>query len=285
MNQNKWKYAMTQEKPQMSPWMLTANPTAPVSSTKSIDLAGALVGFTPISLEELSAVALLNRIDTKYVMTVEQLLRNMPLLQQDYRILEVQGQRLNHYRTLYFDTPDFNLFNMHVNGMGDRYKVRSREYLDSHLSYLEVKHKTRKDRTIKQRICTEKVVDHMTADAEEWLDEVYPYESRDLEPKVWNTFTRVTLAAKSNCERVTLDFNLVFSSDYKIIRLNHLAVAEVKLDGRGCTSPFTTLMRQMRVHPQGFSKYCIGTSMLFEHVKKNNMKAQLLQIQRLTNGA
>jgi hypothetical protein len=169
--------------------------------------------------------------------------------------------------------------------MGDRYKVRSREYLDSHLSYLEVKHKTRKDRTIKQRICTEKVVDHMTADAEEWLYEVYPYESRDLEPKVWNTFTRVTLAAKSNCERVTLDFNLVFSSDYKIIRLNHLAVAEVKLDGRGCTSPFTTLMRQMRVHPQGFSKYCIGTSMLFEHVKKNNMKAQLLQIQRLTNGA
>ncbi len=285
MNQIKWKYTMTQENPKMSPWMLNANPTVPVSLTKSIDLADTQVGFTPISLEELSAVALLNRIDTKYVMTVEQLLRIMPLLQMDYHMLEVQGQRLNHYRTLYFDTPDFNLFNMHVNGMADRYKVRSREYLDSHLSYLEVKHKTRKDRTIKQRICTEKVVDHMTADAEEWLDEVYPYESRDLEPKVWNTFTRVTLAAKSNRERVTLDFNLVFSSDYKIIRLNHLAVAEVKLDGRGCASPFTTLMRQMRVHPQGFSKYCIGTSMLFEHVKKNNMKAQLLQIQRLTNGA
>ncbi len=284
MNRNTWKPHMTFESPQTRPWALSENEVNPHSRSNAANLEILLDGFTTISLDELSSMALLNRIDTKYVMTVEQLLAIMPALQQDYRVLDVQGQRLNHYRTLYFDTPEFNLFNMHVNGMADRYKVRSREYLDSHLSFLEVKHKTRKDRTIKQRICTEKIVDHMTEDAEEWLEDVYPYDSYDLEPKVWNTFTRVTLASRSGCERVTLDFNLVFSSDFRIIRLDRLAVAEVKLDGRNCASPFTDLMRRMRVHPQGFSKYCIGTSMLFEHVKKNAMKEQLLQIKKLMNG-
>jgi hypothetical protein len=266
------------------PWALSEHGTGSHNRANAANLGILLDGFSKISLEELSAMALLNRIDTKYVMTLEQLLSIMPALREDYRVLEVEGQRLNHYRTLYFDTPDFDLFTMHVNGMADRYKVRSREYLDSHLSFLEVKHKTRKDRTIKQRICTEKVVDHMTDDAEDWLEDVYPYDSHELEPKVWNTFTRVTLAGRSNCERVTLDFNLTFSSNFRIIRLDRLAIAEVKLDGRGCASPFTDLMRQMRVHPQGFSKYCIGTSMLFEHVKKNAMKAQLLQIQKISNG-
>ncbi len=69
------------------------------------------------------------------------------------------GKRLNHYRTLYFDTPDFELYLLHVNGRADRYKVRSREYTDTHLSYLEVKHRTPKDRTIKERLSTARAGD------------------------------------------------------------------------------------------------------------------------------
>jgi hypothetical protein len=249
------------------------------------DLPRLLNKFSPISLEELSSVALLNRIDTKFVLTIDQFIHTLPGLQKDYRVLEIEEQRLNHYRTLYFDTPDFDLFNMHVNGQADRYKVRSREYLDSQLSFLEVKHKTRKDRTIKDRICTDKPVDAMTDAAEMWLDKVFPYDSRELEPKVCNTFTRITLAGKNNQERVTLDLNVAFSSDTKIIRLDRLVIAEIKLDGRDSVSSFSKLMREQRIQPQGFSKYCIGTSMLFEQVKKNSLKPQLLQINRLSNGA
>ena len=114
--------------------------------------------YSPINLDEMEMVSLLNRKDTKFLMSTHQLLNSMRSLQDDYRILSINGKRLNHYRSLYFDTPDFRLYNMHVNGRADRYKVRSREYTDSQLSFLEVKHKTNKDRTIKDRLATTRLV-------------------------------------------------------------------------------------------------------------------------------
>lgn len=239
-------------------------------------------GFATISLDEMDAVALLNRVDTKFVLTTAQLLRALTTLQNDYRILEVQGQRLNHYRTLYFDMPDFDLYNLHVNGHAERYKVRSREYTDSHLSFLEVKHKTRKDRTIKDRINTVQPLHHVNREAEQWLHGVFPYESSMLEAKIWNAFTRLTLVSKHCCERVTLDVDLAFYRNDKVTRLDGVAIAEVKLDAQDQSSPFLEQMHAQRIRPQGFSKYCIGVSMLYDHVKKNALKPQLLRLEKLS---
>ena len=50
-------------------------------------------------------------------------------------------------------------------------------------SFLEVKHKTRKDRTIKDRIPTAQPVMEMNHEAENWLQTVYPFDCRSLEPK------------------------------------------------------------------------------------------------------
>ena len=152
--------------------------------------------FAPISLKQMDAVALLNRIDTKFVMSTGQLLNALAALQDDYWMLAIQGQRLNHYRTLYFDTPDFELYHAHVNGRAERYKVRSREYTDSHLSFMEVKHKTRKDRTIKERLSTAQPVMQIDADLTDWLHDVSPLDGGTLEPKLWNTFTRLTLVSR-----------------------------------------------------------------------------------------
>jgi hypothetical protein len=242
-------------------------------------------GFAPISLDEMDAVALLNRVDTKFVLTTAQLSRALTALQNDYRILEVQGQRLNHYRTLYFDMPDFDLYNLHVNGHAERYKVRSREYTDSHQSFLEVKHKTCKDRTIKDRINTVQPLHHVNREAEQWLHGVFPYESSMLEAKIWNTFTRLTLVSKHYCERVTLDVELTFYRNDKVTHLDDVAIAEVKLDAQDQTSPFLEQMRTQRIRPQGFSKYCIGVSMLYDHVKKNALKPQLLRLEKLSKGS
>ena len=74
-----------------------------------------------------------------------------------------------------------------------------------------MKHKTCKGRTIKQRIFTPEPVFEMTLDAESWLSGVFPYDSRVLEPKLWNTFTRITLVNRQMCERVTLDVDVNFS--------------------------------------------------------------------------
>lgn len=249
------------------------------------ELAVITEGFAPISLKQMDAVALLNRVDTKFVLTTAQLLQTLITLQSEYWVLAVKGHRLNHYRTLYFDTPNFDLYNLHVNGRADRYKVRSREYTDSGDSFLEVKHKTRKDRTIKDRIPTSRPITRIPLEAEDWLQAVFPFDSRELEPKLWNTFTRITLVSKQCCERVTLDVDLTFYTPTRMARLDGLAIAEVKMNLGHMGSPFLAQMRALRVRPQGFSKYCIGVSMLYDQVKKNTLKPKLLWLDRMVAGA
>lgn len=250
----------------------------------SNDLLPLLEGFSPITLDEMEAAVLLNRVDTKFVMTAGQLLKALVGLWSNYRILSIHGHRLNHYRTLYFDTPDFRLYNLHVTGRAERYKVRSREYTDSALSFLEVKHKTRKDRTIKNRVLTALPVLRMTLEAENWLSEVYPYNAKSLESKLWNTFTRITLVGKETCERVTLDTDLSFYTADRVKRLNNVAIAEVKMEAEHKDSPFIERMQTLRIRSQGFSKYCVGVSLLYDHVKKNLMKPRILQLEKMTKG-
>jgi hypothetical protein len=240
--------------------------------------------FCPISLAQMDSVALLNRTDTKFVMTTNQLLVALAEIQPAYRILSINGQRLNHYRTLYFDTPDFALYHAHANERAERYKVRSREYTDSRQAFLEVKHKTRKDRTIKERIPTVGQILQMTPETTRWLQSVAPLDSCALEPKLWNTFTRLTLVSRQSCERVTLDVNLTFSTEAKTIRLGGLAIAEVKMDEAHCASLFLAQMRAQRIHPNGFSKYSVGVAMLYDHIKKNAFKAKILWLEKMMKG-
>jgi hypothetical protein len=240
--------------------------------------------FAPISLKQMDAVALLNRTDTKFVMTTSQLLSALSEIRPDYRMLSITDQRLNHYRTLYFDTPDFALYHDHANGRAERYKVRSREYIDSDLAFLEVKHKTRKDRTIKDRIPTAGQVFQMTPETTRWLHEISPLDGCALEPKLWNTFTRMTLVSRQYCERVTLDIDLTFYTNDKIVRMDGLAIAEVKMDASHGASPFLARMREQRIRPNGFSKYSVGVAMLYDQVKKNAFKAKMLWLEKMMRG-
>jgi hypothetical protein len=253
-------------------------------SSSSSRLAILAAGFEPISLEEMDAVALLNRRDIKFVLSNRQLLSALQALEPDYRILSIDGQKLNLYRTLYFDTPDFALYRMHVNGRANRYKVRSREYTDTHQSFLEVKHKTPKDRTIKNRFPTDQPLTQMTRAAENWLHSVYPYDSQALEPKIWSTFTRITLVSRQHCERVTLDVNLTFYTAKKVVHLDGVAIVEVKMEANHHASSIMEQMHVQRIQPQGFSKYCIGVSLLYDGVKKNALKPKLLRLEKMSQG-
>lgn len=238
----------------------------------------------PISLAEMDSAALLNRVDTKYVLPAIHLFDILKNLTSDYRVLCVQGRCLNHYRTLYFDSPDFSLFRMHVNGKAERYKVRSREYLDTHLSFLEVKQHTRKQRTVKQRLQTPKPVFSFTEVQAHWLQHVISGSASNLQPMLWNTFTRITLVGREKQERVTLDMDLNFFAESRAARMNRLVIAEVKQNPGTSASPFIMLMRDKRLHPSSFSKYVVGVSLLYEGVKKNAAKSQLQNITKIYGG-
>lgn len=283
MNINHPKELLTQEQSRPTAWQLQQ--PAWSLPTGACDLSALAARFDPISLAQMDTVALLNRTDTKFMMSRAQFLNSLVLLTEDYWMLAVNGERFNHYRSLYFDTPGFDLYNLHVTGRAERYKVRSREYTDSQISFLEVKHKTRKDRTIKDRLRTDRPVVEIDGTAENWLAACFPFAGADLEPKLWNTFTRLTLVSKRYTERVTLDLDLTFYTDQKIFRMGEIVIAEVKMDSSNQASPFFEVMRNQKIHPSSFSKYCIGISLLYDQVKKNALKPKLHRIEKITRGA
>ncbi|HYN89599.1 MAG TPA: VTC domain-containing protein [Ardenticatenaceae bacterium] len=113
------------------------------------DLSNLLHRFEPIRLVQMDEVALLDRVDTKYVMRASELYHALPSLVEQYRVLDVEGSRLNRYQSLYFDSADLALYLRHHNGAQNRFKVRSRRYVESTRSFLEVKLNTNKVPTIK----------------------------------------------------------------------------------------------------------------------------------------
>ena len=244
----------------------------------------ALDYYTPITLDDMGRVALLNRTDTKYVLSLDALYQIMPKLTDAYASLEVEGKRLSHYRTLYFDSADFDLFRTHHAGILNRYKVRSREYTDSQLAFLEVKHKTNKGRTIKKRLQTAVLTDEIEAETAEFLHRAYPFNPIELEPKLWVEYDRITLVSRVRQERVTIDLNLAFSWEDEAVALSHLVIIEIKQDGFSKESDMALLLRQFGIRPTGFSKYCVGTSLLYPELKQNNFKPKLRLVEKLARG-
>lgn len=240
-----------------------------------------LAGFVPIHLSEMAGVALLDRMDTKYVMSERQLYQALTAMQGEYRVLDINGTRLNSYRTLYFDTADFTLYARHHAGGRNRYKVRSREYVDSRLSFLEVKFKANESRTVKSRMQTSAFLTQFSPETLPFMDAHFPFAAEYLEPKLWNEYFRVTLVNRTTPERLTLDLNLRFYNDERTVSLPGVAIAEVKQAGHNARSPFFQQMRAMNLRPMGFSKYCMGVTMLYDEAKANHFKPQLRQIERL----
>jgi hypothetical protein len=238
--------------------------------------------FAPIGLTQMEDVALLRRIDTKYVLGEAQLTQALSHLTTAYHVLEVEGQRQQNYETLYFDTPDFALYRQHHDGWRSRYKVRSRVYADSGLAFLEVKHKTNQNITVKHRVQTPEIVTRIDDWAEDFLYTCFPYPSTALTVKLQNAFRRITLVSAHGIERVTVDLDLRFAANGTHLPLPGIVIAEVKQAGFSLRSEFVGQMRALGVRPMSFSKYCTGVAQLCDQVKTNRFKPQQLCLDKLT---
>lgn len=247
----------------------------------TVNAAYSLDRYAPISLSKMADVALLNRTDTKYVLSTATLQQIMPRLTDAYSSLSVDGHRSSQYRTLYFDSADFALYRRHHAGILDRYKVRSREYVDSHLAFLEVKHKTNKGRTVKSRLQTPELAASFGSESAEFLDHAYPYDVDALEPKLWVEYRRITLVSLLRKERVTIDLDLSYRWEEQAVSLPHLAIVEIKQDGFSHDSDMAQQLRQHHVRATGFSKYCVGISRIYPHLKHNNFKPKLRIVEKL----
>ena len=115
----------------------------------------------------------------------------------------------------------------------------------------------------------------------EFISKSSPFVASDLEPKLWNSFKRITLVGED--ERITIDFALRFTNgNGQSAEYFNLAVIEVKQSKNNSSSVIKQTLREHRILPTGFSKYCIGTASLYSHLKINRFKSKLLSINKLT---
>jgi hypothetical protein len=236
--------------------------------------------FNPITLQEMDGVKLMDRTDTKFTFNINMLPVILGEAKEYYRILEVEGNRISRYKTLYFDTEDFDLYNEHHSGKLNRYKIRHRTYVESNIGFLEVKFKNNKGRTLKTRIKEIEVPELHTGKAFDFLKKTLPFDPLILLPKIWINYSRITLVNKTSAERLTLDLNLEFEKDGKTELLNQLVIAEVKQDSK-IGSPFIDIMREKHIRQGSISKYCFGVASSYNEVKKNNFKQKLSNVKKI----
>lgn len=239
--------------------------------------------FDPIFLREMADVNLMNRVDTKFALRQEDLLRFLPILAQDYRALKVEGTMLPHYESLYFDDESFSFFKDHHNGKGDRYKVRIRKYVESNIYFLEVKHKI-KGRTDKRRILTNDFNELQQEKERDFLRRQFN-EDIALKPTMWNSFQRITLVNNTSKERLTLDFNIHFHMGDTQRNFDQLVIAELKQEHLDRSSSFFKLMKKESIRPYRLSKYCIGSVEIYgeEILKFNRFKKKLLFLNKINH--
>ena len=242
-----------------------------------------LSAFAPISLEQMSGVKLMNRTDTKFVTNRTKLYQLLKLAQQDYYIQEIDGERNLEYDTTYVDTRAFDMYNQHQWGHTNRQKIRFRTYCISGLQFMEVKTKNNHGRTKKKRIEVTDM-DVLEKQKHEFLSKHLRYEADTLQPALNNHFSRITLVNKGKTERLTIDSALSFhnlQSD-KHMDMGALVIIELKRDGL-VSSPVLDMLRQLRIHPHGFSKYCMGSALTNPQLPTNRFKRKLIEIRKIIN--
>lgn len=252
------------------------------SNFENIDLliSQRVASLEPITLDQMSAIKLMNRTDTKFVTNKQTLARLLEMTQGKYYAQFNNGSFVATYMTTYWDTDDHVYYMEHHNGRANRRKVRVRTYMDSDTTFLEVKRKNNHGRTNKKRIEVPSQKDLRDSD-----DFLMQYAGRTLDtirPTVRNRFHRITLVNKGKTERLTIDFDISFHN-FETNRdrgTGNLVIIELKRDGN-VFSPVLDLLRQLRVKPSGFSKYCIGSVMTNPSLKTNLFRPKLIRIRRL----
>jgi hypothetical protein len=125
-----------------------------------------------ISLEEMDGVKLMNRTDTKFTFSISVLPEIFQNLSQFYDVLEIYNKRIHEYKSLYFDTKKRKFYYDHHNQRVNRFKVRFREYVDSGLTFLEVKRKNNKGKTIKKRLKVKDIVTSIKSEQQEYINKI-----------------------------------------------------------------------------------------------------------------
>lgn len=240
--------------------------------------------FEPHGLNDINKANLMHRVDTKYLLPISGLKQLLPLLVPSYGALKIDNTRLFSYQSTYYDTSGLKFYRMHHNGKKNRFKIRLRHYLNSGDQYVELKHKTNKSVTHKDR-----VLFNSSHGNRKRINELVSIPFGTSRPPLFKSlvcsYDRIALADEKNGERLTLDFNLSFKDPIhgRSEQSHQVLIAEVKRGNRKVPSVFIDLMELFRQKPVSFSKYCIGCALIYSNrIKTNRFKPTLMALDRIS---
>ena len=253
--------------------------------SKHLSFVKPLESLGPITLEEMEGIKLMNRIDSKYLTDEASLLRILAAAgAAGYRVLVTEGMRISPYDSVYYDTDGLRMFYDHHNRRLVRQKVRTRSYVNSGDTFLEIKRKNNKGRTKKKRmhIPTAELMDFRADDAAcTYLADHSWFTAPDLSPVLETRFHRITLVNPAKTERLTIDTLLNFKNfrTGKETSLQNAVIIELKQDGRA-DSQMKNILLDLRVKPVRVSKYCIAVTLTDPGAKSGRFKEKVRCIEK-----
>ena len=244
-------------------------------------LNSVLKQFSPISLKEMDSVELMNRFDSKFIFPLLSLNEVLKNLNKYYQVLNVKGKNVHSYESLYLDDEKNRFYNDHHSGKNPRFKVRHRKYLDSNMSFLEVKEK-KNGRTNKNRISSTMWAEDFSDNQTKFLND-FSLPTKNLRKTIKTSYDRITLVSLLSSERITIDTNIQFSDKKSTVTTHEFVVAEIKQNKIQRDSPFYKRMRAMNLRRTNISKYIIGRILLDDKksLKHNRFKSTLMKIQKI----
>ena len=247
----------------------------------ALKLNNFLNSYEKVPLTAIKDVNLMSRVDEKFVFHQSKLYDILSEVSNCYKIVTINNKVIQEYNTKYLDTVDKLFFHQHHNGQYTRNKVRFREYVGSGLCFLEIKKKNNKKVTVKKRIKVDVIPkNELTIDQKEFVDEIIGSHNI-LTAQQTVRFNRMTFVHKKNLERLTIDINLSYSFKNHKGQLNNLVIAELKKNKSQPTSDFKKILKQHKIKPLRFSKYCMTTLQIDKNVKYNRFKEKLLLIKKI----
>ena len=226
-------------------------------------------------------VKLMNRTDTKFAFKLEKLPLILEKMQPFYRVLSINDKLIHDYRSLYYDTIGRKFYLDHHNRRVNRNKIRFREYVGSDLTFLEIKKKNNKGRTIKKRIKATKISDKLTVEQKQYINKIVGQDI-NVEAKQWINFSRITFVHKVQKERLTIDIDLTFNNKDSSGDLKKIVIAEAKQERMSRSlSDFMKIAKELHILPMRISKYCMSTLELNPNLKQNRFKEKKIFINKL----
>lgn len=231
-----------------------------------------LARLDTIGLTELNERAsMLTRVDRKYALESDRASVILSHLPEATRVLQIGGRVSQGYASTYYDTPNMDSYLLTALKRRRRFKVRSRRYLSSGASFLEVKTRGARGTTVKKRmtISPDEAGAPLAGERRRWVtDRVEPTGYAGLvpvlEPVLEGSYERNTLLLPNGEGRATVDTGLEWHSlrtDGTRVSGGDLVIIETK--SRATPSVVDHLLWEQGVRPVKISKY--GTAMAAMH--------------------